>query len=113
MHLDLQAIKDKACFAVSILDIAPFKMLEASPPYSEWFALRILNIHFYWFSYQGFCINIAIVKQETDCWESPGNQGKILCNNTVLFTFLKGFESNLQTLITCYGKLLKLDLCEH
>lgn len=62
MYLDLQAIEDKACFAVSILDIVPFKMLEASPLCSGWFALRILNIHFYWFSYQRFSINIAIVK---------------------------------------------------
>lgn len=55
-------IYDKAYLALSILDIAWFEMLEGSSPYSGWFTLRILNIHFYWFSYQRFSINNAIVK---------------------------------------------------
>lgn len=62
MHLDLQAIKDKACFALSISDIMLFEMLEGSLPYSGWFTLRILNVHFYWFLYQRLSINIAVVK---------------------------------------------------
>lgn len=47
MHLDFQAIKDKAYLALSILDIVLFEVLEGSTPYSGWFTLRILNIHFY------------------------------------------------------------------
>lgn len=37
MHLDLQDIKDKACFALSISDIMLLEMLEGSLPYSGWF----------------------------------------------------------------------------
>lgn len=62
MHLDLQDIKDKACFALSISDIMLLEMLEGSPPYSGWFTLRILNVRFYWFLYRRLSINIAVVK---------------------------------------------------
>lgn len=55
-------MKDKACFAVSILGRVPFKMLEASLACSGWLARRILNICFYWFSYQRFSVNVAVVK---------------------------------------------------